>query len=461
MPRPLDTLIYNGTVVTVDSAFSILKDGYIGIRDGRIVQMASRPGDIPLPAAAETVDADHGIVLPGLINAHTHLPMSLFRGLADDLPLQVWLNEHIFPAEAAHISPESVRLGTLLSCAELLLSGTTTCCDGYFLEDRVAQAVLSAGLRARLGQGVIDYPAPGVPDPRENVSHAAEFGDRWRNVDPRLQPSIFAHSPYTCSGETLKAAKRAASDRGLLFQIHVAETRHELRRIRSDTNETPVAYLDRLGLLDPYTLMVHGVWLDESDLSILSKRDVKMVHCPESNMKLGSGIAPVPQWMAHGLTVGIGTDGCASNNNLDLFKEMDMAAKLHKAHSGDPTVMDAATVLKMATIDGARAIGLESEIGSIEIGKQADLIIVDVSEPHLFPLYNPISHIVYSASGSDIRDVMVSGKFLVRNRQLTTIDIDDVMDRTNALAKEIRQILRQRPRQAGPSTTLRLGQPNN
>jgi len=439
MPQPLDTLVYNGTVLTLDSTFSILNDGCVGIRDGRIVQVASRQGDEPLPDTKETVDAEGGIVLPGLVNAHTHLPMSLFRGLADDLPLSMWLNEHIFPAEATHITPESVALGTLLSCGELLLAGTTTCCDGYFFEDSVAEAARTTGLRALLGQGVIDFPAPGVSDPNDNVRHAAAFADKWQNVDPLLKPSIFAHSPYTCSAKTLKAAKAAASDRGLLFQIHVAETRLEFRSIRSETDETPVAYLNRLGLLDPDTLLVHAVWLDEGDLAIISGQGATMAHCPESNMKLASGVASVPRWIDQGLTVGIGTDGCASNNDLDLFKEMDMAAKLHKAHSGDPTVMDAATVLKMATIEGARAIGLDRDIGSIEIGKQADLIIMDVSRPHLFPLYNPISHIVYSASGSDVRHVMVSGQFLVRDRRLTTIDIDDIMERVNGLATEIRQ----------------------
>jgi len=439
MSKPLDTLIFNGTVLTMDPACSILNDGIVGIRDGQIVRLASGPMDGPLPEAEATLDADGGLVLPGLVNAHTHLPMSLFRGLADDLPLSVWLDEHIFPAESAHIAPQSVKLGTLLSCAELLLAGTTTCCDGYFLEDRVAEAARTTGLRVVLGQGVIDFPAPGIPDPEENVNHAAAFADRWLDMDPLLTPSIFAHSPYTCSPETLKAAKAAASDRGLLFQIHVAETRQEFRDSRSKTDDSPVAFLDHLGILDPDTLLVHAVWTDENDLAILSHRGAKMVHCPESNMKLGSGVAAVPKWLEDGLTVGIGTDGCASNNNLDLFKEMDMAAKLHKVYTGDPTVMDAVAVLKMATIGGARAIGREREIGSLEIGKQADVIIIDVSKPHLFPLYNPISHIVYSASGADVREVMVAGRFLVRDRHLMTIDIDDVMDQVNRLARQIRR----------------------
>jgi len=437
MSKPLDTIIYNGTVLTMDPECSILKDGIVGIRGGQISRLASRQTDEPLPDARVTLNADGGLVLPGLVNAHTHLPMSLFRGLADDLPLPVWLNEHIFPAETAHITPESVKLGTLLSCAELLLAGTTTCCDGYFLEDSVAETILATGLRAVLGQGVIEFPAPGVPDPKENVIHAAAFADRWVDVDPLLTPSIFAHSTYTCSPETLKAAKVAASNRGLLFQIHVAETRQEFSNTQSETDTSPVAFLDHLGLLDSATLLVHAVWMDENDLAILSDRSAKMVHCPESNMKLGAGVASVPKWVEKGLTVGIGTDGCASNNNLDLFKEMDMAAKLHKAYTGDPTVMDATAVLKMATIDGARVIGRERDIGSIEVGKQADLIVMDVSKPHLFPLYNPISHIVYSASGADVRDVMVAGRFLVRDGRLMTIDIEEIMDRVNALAKEI------------------------
>jgi len=246
--------------------------------------------------------------------------MTLFRGLADDLPLSLWLDEFIFPCEAKYLTPETVRVGTLLACAEMLLSGTTTCCDGYFFEDDVASAVYKSGIRGVLGQGVIDFPAPGVPDPSDNIKNAVRFVEKWQNVSPLITPSIFCHSPYTCCQETLKKAKAASDSKGLLFQIHAAETKSEYVRIQSEQHTTPVKYLDRIGSLDENTLIVHGIWLDDDDIEIIAKRRSKVSHNPQSNMKLASGVAPVPSLITAGVTVGLGTDGCASNNDLDLFR---------------------------------------------------------------------------------------------------------------------------------------------
>jgi 5-methylthioadenosine/S-adenosylhomocysteine deaminase len=425
----LDTIIYNGTVVTVNADFDILQNGLVGIKDGIIEIVGIKSPDDPLPNAKASINARQGLIAPGLVNTHTHLPMTLFRGLADDLPLSVWLNDYIFPAEVKHIEPDSVKLGTAVACAEMIRSGTTTCCDGYFFEDAVASSVYSSGLRAVLGQGVIDFPAPGVPNPSENIQTAVAFAEKWQGVSPLITPSIFCHSPYTCSLETLRKSKDAASSRGLLFQIHVAETKTERDQIRTKHPATPVQYLDHIGVLDEDTLLVHTIWADDMDIEIIAKRDAKVSHNPSSNMKLASGIAPVVDLLNAGITIGIGTDGCASNNNLDLFQEMDLMAKLHKVKTLDPTVMDAKTVLKTATIDGARAIGLDDKIGSLEIGKSADLIIIDTEKPHLVPMYNPVSHIVYTVNGSDVRDVMVAGKVIMSDRTLLTIDVDEILER--------------------------------
>ena len=435
-----DIVIHNGIIVTVNPAFDIMDNGLICVKDGKLKQVEAGSGGRPLPEARETIDAGGGIIMPGLVNTHTHLPMTLFRGLADDLPLTKWLNEYIFPAEEKHIRPETVRLGTLVACAEMILSGTTTCCDGYFYEDDVAAAVSQTGLRAVLGQGVIDFPAPGVPHPADNVQTALKFVQKWQGISPLITPSIFCHSPYTCSETTLKKAKNAASAENVLFQIHTAETKSEYDQIQAQQRATPVKYLDNIGILDKNTLLVHCVWLDDDDLEIIGQRQAKVSHNPESNMKLASGIAPVPKLLTAGITVGLGTDGCASNNDLDLFREMDTAAKLHKVNLLDPTVMDAKTVLKMATIGSAGAIGLEKDIGSLEVGKQADIVIIDTFKPHLVPLYNPVSQIVYAAQGSDVRDVIVNGKVLLRNRKLLTIELEDILKKVADIAAVVKMI---------------------
>ena len=261
-----DLIVHNGSIVTVNADFEIIPSGMICVKDGRIERLAAHLPEQALPDSTRAIDAKNGIILPGLVNTHTHLPMTLFRGLADDLPLMEWLNNHIFPAEAKHLNPESVRTGALLGCAELLLSGTTTCCDGYFYESRVAEAVEQSGMRAVLAQGVIDYPAPGVPDPTENIAYAEAYAESWRHRSPRIYPSIFCHSPYTCSGDTLRRAKEAARKKGVLFQIHVAETQTEREQMLAERNMSPVRYLDQLGILDADTLLVHAVWVTDEDI---------------------------------------------------------------------------------------------------------------------------------------------------------------------------------------------------
>ena len=434
-----DTVIHNGTIVTVNSDFDIINNGLICIKDGIIGRVEARLAERPLPMAKESIDAEQGIIMPGLVNTHTHLPMTLFRGLADDLPLLVWLNDYIFPSEGKYINPDSVKLGATLACAEMIRSGTTTCCDGYFFEDDVASSVYTSGVRAVLGQGVIDFSAPGVPNPSKNIETAAAFTEKWQGVSPLITPSIFCHSPYTCSFETLKKSKEAASSKGLLFQIHVAETKNEWDRIQSKHQITPVQYLDQVGVLDQNTLLVHTIWIDDGDIDIIEKHGATVSHNPSSNMKLASGIAPIVDLLRSGITAGLGTDGCASNNNLDLFQEMDLTAKLHKVNTLDPTAMDARTVLKMATIGGAKAIGLDDQIGSLEAGKSADIIIIDTEKPHLVPMYNPVSHIIYTVQGSDVRDVIVEGKTLMEDRNFLTVDLEDILKRVAELGEVIKK----------------------
>jgi 5-methylthioadenosine/S-adenosylhomocysteine deaminase len=426
-----DTLIHNGTVLTADRSFTVITQGAVAVQQGCIEKVWALPADAPLPAAREAVDAQGSIIMPGLINAHTHLPMALFRGLADDLPLQQWLNDHIFPAEAQHITPASVRLGTRLACAEMLLGGTTTCCDGYFLADSVAAELEQCGLRAVVGQGVIDFPAPGVPDPALNVAVAEAFVRQWGATSGLIKPSIFCHSPYTCSAATLQAAKAAAARLGVRFQVHVAETRGETEQMVREQGCTPIGYLHRLGVLDAETLLVHAVWVDAADIALIAGSGARIAHCPESNMKLASGVAPVAAFLSAGIPVGLGTDGCASNNDLDLWGEMDSAAKLAKVQCLDPTVLDAMAMVRMATIDGARALGLAETIGSLAPGKRADLILVDIDQPHLTPLYHPASHLVYAARAADVRHVMIDGRWAVRDRKLQTIDLESLLPEVN------------------------------
>ena len=432
-----DIVVHNGTVLTVNGAFDVFNRGTVCIDDGNLKRIEERAPNQPLPPARQTIDARGGIIMPGLVNTHTHVPMSLFRGLADDLPLATWLNDYIFKAEARWLNPERVHTGTLLSCAEMLLSGTTTFCDGYFFEDAVAEAVQESGMRAILAQGIVDFPAPGVPNPKTNVSEAARFIKAWHGKSLLITPGLFCHSPYACSEETLKESRRVADEAGCLFQTHVAETQQEVKTIEERWGASPVQYLDRIGVLNDRTLLVHAIWVNEADMACMVKRGVGVSVTTESEMKLASGVAPIPEFLKKGLAVGIGTDGSASNNNLDIFQEMDTAAKLHKVTTLDPTVLDAKQVLALATRNGAEAIGLGQQIGSLEVGKRADLIIIDTHKPHLTPLYDPASHLVYAATGNDVRDVIIDGRLVVRNRTLLTMKVEAVMEAMERLARQM------------------------
>ncbi|MFP4474659.1 MAG: amidohydrolase [Desulfatibacillaceae bacterium] len=421
-----DLVVHNALLVACGADHCVIPEGLVCVRDGVLAFVGEEPGQGP-PPAAEVIDAEQALVLPGLVNTHNHASMSLFRGMADDLPLMEWLNEHMFPAEAAMVNNSTARAGALVSCAEMLLSGTTCFSDGYFCEDGVAEAVAEAGMRAVLAQGVIDHPAPGVPDPAKNLETAMDFVRRWQGENPLITPSVFCHAPYTCSRETLTAAKEAARRAGVLFQIHVAETSGERQRFLDGHGLTPVAYLDQLGLLDENTLAVHCVWVDDEDIALLNARGAAVALATESNMKLASGVAPVYRMLGAGLRMGLGTDGPASNNDLDMFGEMGATARLQKVHTGDPTVLPAARALALATSMAADAVGLGGVCGSLEAGKRADIVVMRADSPRLWPRYDPHSTLVYAATGADVRHVIVDGRVVVRDRRITTFDLEEAM----------------------------------
>lgn len=433
-----DLIIKGGTVLTMAKGQSPLHDATVLISGGKIIDVldADHRGKRP-EAGTEIIDARDAIVMPGMINCHTHLAMTLFRGIADDLPLKKWLFEKIFPLEAKVLNPETVYWGSLLGCLELIASGTTCFADGYFFEEATLKAVQKAGLRSLLSQGVIDFAAPGVDDPRKNLIHARSFIERYSGLSKLIRPGIFCHSALTCSGSTLQDAWEISREFGVPFQIHLSETKEEVDEIMVKSVQRPVFYLDQLGILDQNLIAAHSIYLDKDEINCLKQRDVKVVHVPESNMKLGCGIAKISEMICIGLQPGLGTDGCSSNNNLDLFQEMDSAAKLSKVAELDPVALSAKNVLKMATIWGAGILGLQDQIGSIEKGKQADIIVIDLNSPHLCPIYDPASILVYSANGSDVKDVIVNGKILMKDRCFMTLDPAQIMAKVKDLSTKI------------------------
>jgi 5-methylthioadenosine/S-adenosylhomocysteine deaminase len=432
-----DILIINSTILPLShSGPDLIENGFIAI-EGDVISAMGPMVDLPGSSKAEkTIDAAGHLAMPGLVNTHTHAPMTLFRGLADDLPLMTWLNEYIFPAEAKNVNEEMAYWCSKLAAAEMILSGTTTVADGYFLEDSVAEAFIDCGIRSVVAQGVIDFPAPGVPDPGENVTAAETFIERWQDKSSLLIPAVFCHSPYTCSPETMIRAKEMARLNDAMLFIHLAETRTEVEQIQEQHYTTPLRYLESLGILDEDTVCVHCVWLDDDEIEILAKSEAKVSTCPQSNMKLASGIAPLKKILAAGIPVGLGTDSCASNNTLDMFAEMDMCAKLHKVKDLDPTALQAKTVLEMATRGGAYVIGLEQEIGSLTPRKKADIILLDMMQPHLQPFYNP-DQLVYAACGADVKSVIIDGKIVMQDRQILAFDVDETMAKVRKLAEPL------------------------
>jgi 5-methylthioadenosine/S-adenosylhomocysteine deaminase len=434
--QKVDLLIFGGKVLTLDEQDSIIDPGDVAIRGDTILEIGQNLAAKYI--SSQVVDARGKLVMPGLVNAHTHAAMTLFRGLADDLGLMDWLQNHIFPAESRFMNADNVYLGTLLACIEMIKSGTTTLSDGYFFEADAARAVRDAGLRGIMAEGIVDFPSPDMPDPQKRLDLAEEFICQWKGSD-RVKPGLFCHSAYTCCPKTLQETKKMARKYDIPFGIHLAETQTEIQEVMRQYGNRPVKHLADLGILDETVMAVHCVWLDPEEIDLLHKFQVKVVHSPESNMKLASGIAPIPELLQRGITVGLGTDGCASNNDLDLFQEMDTAAKLHKVARFDPTVLTARQVVRMATMGGAEALGLAGSIGSLEAGKKADVIVIDLQKPHLVPLYNLYSHLVYTLNGADVNSVVVNGTILMRDRKLLHLEEEPIMERVIDLARGIQK----------------------
>src|SRR2546428_4259131 len=421
----VDLIIRGGTVVTMDGSRRVIDNGGVAIKDGRIVAVGTAAEMDLNYGGRQVIEAQGKVVIPGLINGHTHVPMTLFRGIADDLDLQEWLTKYIFPAEAKNVTEDFVRVGTRLGLAEMIRSGTTTYCDMYYFEDAVADETFKAGMRGVLGETVIDFPVADNKTYDEGLAYSERFINKWKG-NALIVPAIAPHAPYTVSEDHLKAARALSDKLSAPIVIHISETKREVDDSVKAKGASPVDYLNRIGFLNDRVIAAHMVWPSDEELGLLRKLGVGIVHNPQSNMKLASGTAPVPQMLKDNLPVGLGTDGAASNNDLNLWEEMDTAAKLHKLISGDPKVVTAQEAFEMATIRGARALHLENEIGSIEKGKRADLDIVDLDDLNQTPYYNIYSDLVYAAKASDVRTVVIEGRVVMRDRRLLTLNEETI-----------------------------------
>lgn len=419
--RSVDLLVVGGTIVTMDQTRRIIDDGGIAVSDGRIVAIGPRAEIERAFTSRQRVSAVGKVLTPGLINGHTHIPMVLFRGLADDLDLQEWLTKYIFPAEAKNVTEDFVRVGARLGLAEMIRGGTTTYCDMYYFEDAIADETAKAGVRGVLGETVIDFPVADNKTNAEAMAYVERFVARWKGHD-LIVAAIAPHAPYTVSEEHLKAV-RAFSDRtGAPIVTHIAETKREVDDLVKSKGASPVAYLERIGFLNQRVIAAHMVWPLDTDFAILQRTGVGVVHNPQSNMKLAAGVAPVPRMLNDGVLLGLGTDGAASNNDLNMWEEMDTVAKLHKVFTGDPKVISAQQAFELATIRGAQALHMEKEIGSLEVGKRADFIIINRDTLNQIPIYNIYSDLVYATKASDVETVIINGRLVMRDRRLLTLN---------------------------------------
>ena len=426
---PADWIWSARYVITEDAQHRVIENGAVAVTGGRIVGVGTRAEIDAKFQAKHRLDRPDAILAPGLINTHTHAAMSLFRGIADDKKLQDWLEKYIFPAEAKNVTPDFVRWGTRLGCLEMLLGGTTTFTDMYYFEDVVAEVAQEAGMRGVLGETIIQFPVADAKTPVDALAFTEKYLTRFRN-DPLIVAAVAPHAIYTNSDETLKAARALANKYNAPLLIHLAETKKELDDSLAARHLTPVKALDALGVLTGRTVAAHCVWVNEADMEILKARGVGVAHCPSSNMKLASGVAPVARMLELGLAVGLGPDGPAgSNNDFNLFEEMDLAAKLQKVMTLDPETLPASTALEMATIRGARVLGMEKEIGSLEAGKRADMIVVRLDRPNAVPMYDAVSQMVYALKADDVRDVMVNGKPVVSDGRILTLNQAQILQK--------------------------------
>jgi len=442
--EPVDWLYTARFVVTMDAQRRLIENGGVAIRADRIVAVGSAADLAKRYQPRQRLDRSDAIVMPGLINTHTHAPMSLLRGIADDLNLQDWLTKYIFPAEAKNVNAEFVTWGTRLACLEMMLSGTTTFVDMYYFEDKIAEATKQAGLRGVLGETIIGFPDPDSKTPADALKYTEAFIQHYQS-DPLIVPAVAPHALYTNDDESLKAARALANRYKVPLVIHLSETRHENDEAMAKRKMSPTQILDSLGVLNGRTIAAHGVWLDAADIAILRKRNTGIAHCPSSNMKLASGIAPVMKLLALGIPVGLGTDGPAgSNNDFDMMEEMNLAANLQKVATMNPQALPAQQAIEMATIMGARVAGLEREIGSLESGKRADLITLCLDRPHAVPMYNVYSQIVYALKASDVQDVVVNGKPIVRDGKSLTLNEPLIIQKSQEYGARIAASIRQK-----------------
>jgi 5-methylthioadenosine/S-adenosylhomocysteine deaminase len=437
-----DLLVSGATIVTMDGERHVWQDGAIAVKGDSIVAVASSGDVLAKYQAPQTIDAKGQLMIPGLINGHTHIPMVLLRGLVDDVTLDDWLRKFIFPAEAKNVNEDFVRWGSRLALAEMIRGGTTTFADMYYFEDAEAEETKAAGLRGFLGETWIDFPAPDNKSEAEMAAYTEKFLKKWQG-DPLIHASVAPHSIYTCSEKTLRDAAGMARKYHAPILIHVAEMRKELDDSLAQHGTTPLQYLERIEFLGPDVLAAHCIWFDYTDMKIAAERQIGCVHNPSSNMMLASGVAPVVDERAAGMRVGLGTDGPAgSNNDLDMMEEMDLAAKLQKTYRVDPRALGAKGALEMATIEGARALHMEKEIGSLETGKKADFAILTLDVPNAVPMYDVYSQIVYALKASEVRTVVVGGKILLRNGKLLTVDETAAMAKAKEYAEKVKASLK-------------------
>jgi 5-methylthioadenosine/S-adenosylhomocysteine deaminase len=439
--RAISLVVVGGTVVTQNAAHDIVSPGAIAIDGTDIVEIGAPSAIASRYQAAETIEARDDIILPGLINTHTHAPMVMYRGLADDLALMDWLQKYIFPAEAKTVSPELVRIGTRLAALEMIESGTTTFADMYYFEEEIAKASIEAGLRGILGQTIIQFPVADAKTPADGLARAERFIQEFKD-NGLVVPAVAPHALYTNDRTTLVASAELGRKYGVPVIIHFAESDEELKLAREKFNSTPAAYLESIGFWGPNTLAAHAIWVNDDDIAILKRRDIGLAHNPESNMKLAAGAAPVTKYLAAGVALGLGTDGAASNNDLDMFEAMRQASFLAKHVTRDPTAVPAQAALDMATIGGARALHMDQRIGSLAAGKRADLITVSMRTARQTPMYDPISHMVYTTRGDDVRTTIVNGKVLMKERQVRTLNRETVIADAKRLAARVRDAVR-------------------
>jgi 5-methylthioadenosine/S-adenosylhomocysteine deaminase len=442
-PQQVDLIVHNAIVVTMDGASRVLTRGAVAIRGNSIIAVDAGEAIAASYIARDTLDAGGQVVMPGLINTHTHAPMVLYRGLADDLALMDWLQKYIFPAEAKTVTREFVRAGTRLAALEMIRSGTTTYVDMYYFEEEIGRATREAGLRGVLGQTIIQFPVPDAKTPQEELARTEAFLQAFAD-DELITPAVAPHAMYTLDASSLRASRALADKYKAPVVIHLAETADESRTSQKQHKMSPTRYLESLGLWGPRTLAAHGVWLSAADIQILARHKVGVSHNPESNMKLASGTAKVPAMRKAGISVGLGTDGAASNNDLDMFEAMRQAAFLHKLTTGDPRAVPAAAALAMATIEGARALQMDDRIGSLEPGKRADMIIVSMAGARQTPMYDPVSHLVYVARGDDVTTMIVNGRILMRDGKVLSLDETAVLREANEMAVKVRQAVGKR-----------------